>query len=63
MQDEIKALIKELERVANFRYGRMAYPWMAGVLSSIMTMFDNQKDQIRGIRNVLDDLERNPVPG
>ena len=57
MQD-IEQAIKDLERVANERYRWSAYPWMTGVLTSVMTMHDNRADQVRGIRSVIAEMER-----
>ena len=57
MQD-IEQAIKDLESVAAGRYRAGAYPWMAGVLTRVMMMYDNRTDQVRGIRNVITSLER-----
>ena len=60
MQD-IEQAIKDLESVAAERYRAGAYPWMAGVLTRVMMMYDNRTDQVRGIRNVIASLERAAV--
>lgn len=60
MQD-IELAIKDLERLAGERYRIGAYPWMVGVLTSVMKMNDTRADQVRGIRNVIASLERSTV--
>jgi hypothetical protein len=51
--EDIKQALKDLETVALARYGVGATPWLAGALSSVMTIGETRAEQIRCIRAII----------